>query len=81
MTEGCPEARSARRPARIFAFVVDGRTRRDVCDLPADALQYPSQLGSLMRECWAFEAKSRPDFAMILDALEKVAYEAGMPVD
>ena len=50
-------------------------------ELPADAAHYPPALAALMRECWAFEAKQRPDFARILDTLETIAAEAGMPFD
>ena len=50
-------------------------------ELPADAQHYPEALGVLMRQCWAFKAAERPDFAQVLDALEKVAAEAGMPFD
>ena len=39
-------------------------------ELPADAAHYPASLGDLMRECWKFEAAGRPDFAVVLDALE-----------
>lgn len=49
--------------------------------LPEDAQHYPEALANLMRECWAFDATSRPDFAAILDSLERMATEAGMPFD
>jgi len=48
-------------------------------ELPADAQHYPARLQELMRECWQFEPASRPDFAVVLDAVERVAREEGIP--
>ena len=48
-------------------------------ELPADAQHYPSKLADLMRECWQFEHARRPDFAGVLDQLERVAREEGLP--
>ena len=48
-------------------------------ELPADAQHYPPALEALMKECWAFEAEKRPDFARILDKIERCAKEEGMP--
>ena len=50
-------------------------------ELPADASHYPEALAVLMRECWAFESSERPAFSTILDAIERVAKEAGLPFD
>jgi serine/threonine protein kinase len=50
-------------------------------ELPADAAHYPDGLGRLMRECWAFDAAERPKFDAVLDALETVARDEGMPFD
>ena len=48
-------------------------------ELPADAQHYPARLQALMRECWQFEPAKRPDFAVVLDAIERVAREEGIP--
>jgi len=48
-------------------------------ELPSDALHYPPAIAELMRECWRFEPVQRPDFAAVLDAIERVAREEGMP--
>lgn len=48
-------------------------------ELPPDARHYPPALEALMQECWAFEAEKRPDFAKILDKIERCAKEEGMP--
>ncbi len=40
---------------------------------------YPQQLVDLMQQCWQFEAPLRPMFAAVLDTIERVASEAGLP--
>ena len=48
-------------------------------ELPADAQHYPAAIGNLMKECWQFQAERRPDFAVVLDSIERCAKEEGMP--
>uniref|UniRef100_A0A7S2JAU0 Protein kinase domain-containing protein n=1 Tax=Haptolina brevifila TaxID=156173 RepID=A0A7S2JAU0_9EUKA len=50
-------------------------------ELGPDASHYPKALVELMKQCWAFEASERPAFSAILDAIERVAQEAGIPFD
>ena len=49
-------------------------------ELPEDASHYPPALGQLMRDCWKFDAQSRPSFAIVLDAIERVASEEGLDI-
>lgn len=47
-------------------------------ELPAGALHYPQGLQELMKECWQFKPDERPDFAVVLDKLERVARDEGI---
>jgi len=48
-------------------------------ELPADSLA-PQSLASLMRRCWQHEARDRPAFSEVLDALDSIAQEVGLPI-
>ena len=50
-------------------------------ELPPDAQHYPQSLQELMKDCWQFESAKRPDFAVVLDALERIAREEGITFD